>query len=79
MASAGDAVAAPFWPREAPQSLQNRFPGGFSAPHEAQLIARGAPQSPQKRLSAGLSAPQLAQLVTFESLEGKVRLGEGDQ
>ena len=66
------AAAAP--PRAVPQSPQNRFPGGLSAPQVGQPEASGAPQSPQKRLSAGFSVPQLGQ-TTFKLPRDEYREG----
>ena len=58
-AAGAAAPAADASPRGAPQSPQNLFPGGFSAPHVEQPRARALPQSPQNRLATGFSAPQL--------------------
>src|SRR5262245_38367040 len=58
---------------ELPQSPQNRFPGGFEAPHDAQTDASAFPQSPQNRLPAGFSAPQLGQVLTVERLIAEAR------
>src|SRR5437763_340923 len=46
-----------------PQSPQNRFAGGLSAPHLGQQLASGAPQSPQNFLPAGLSLPHFEQRI----------------
>src|SRR5229473_1826058 len=50
-------------PSALPQSPQNFFSGGFSAPHRAHRFASAAPQSPQNSLPAGLSAPHFAQCI----------------
>src|SRR6266851_9024537 len=60
---AGD-CALPFLPENAaPQSLQNRFPGGLSAPHFGQRSPSGEPQSPQNLLSSGFSRPHFEQRI----------------
>src|SRR5262249_30725775 len=45
----------------APQSPQNFFPAGFSAPQAVQRIGRGAPQSPQNFFPSRLALPHLEQ------------------
>src|SRR5216684_4133761 len=50
-------------PSALPQSPQNFFAGGFSAPHRAHRFTSAAPQSPQNRLLAGFSAPHFAQRI----------------
>src|SRR6202022_869984 len=42
-----------------PQSPQNFFSGGLSAPHWAHRFAKAAPHSPQNFLPAGFSDPHL--------------------
>src|ERR1700675_4999408 len=59
----GATAAAIAVPSGLPQSPQNFFSGGFSAPHCPHRFASGAPQSPQNRLLAGFSAPHFAQRI----------------
>jgi hypothetical protein len=44
-----------------PHSPQNLNPGGFSAPHLAQLLFSGLPQLPQNLVVSGFSELQLGQ------------------
>jgi hypothetical protein len=59
----GDWAVALLGARAAPQSPQNRLPGGFSASHLGQRIVNGAPQSPQSFLLDGLSLPHFEQRI----------------
>jgi hypothetical protein len=56
-------VRSPGPPCGAPQSLQNFFPGGFSAPHDRHVHGRAAPQSPQNRFPSPAIAPQRGQIM----------------
>ena len=51
-----------------PQVPQNRWPGGFDAPHEAQSEASGFPHSPQNRWPGGFSVPHRWQRVSLEDM-----------
>src|ERR1700732_3707649 len=59
----GAPAAATAVPSRLPQSPQNFFSGGFSAPHCPHRFVNGAPQSPQNRLAVGFSAPHFAQSI----------------
>jgi hypothetical protein len=49
--------------RAAPQSPQNRLPGGLSPPHLGQGFASGAQQSPQNLAASEFSDWQLGQRI----------------
>ena len=51
-------------PSAAPQSPQNFFSGGLSAPHRAHRFASAAPQSPQNFLAPGFSDPHFEQRIS---------------
>src|SRR5260370_25002071 len=67
LVASDDDVLPPFaatsLPSTLPQSPQNFFSGGFSAPHCPHRFASGAPQSPQNRLATGLSTPHFAHSI----------------
>jgi hypothetical protein len=48
-----------------PHVPQNRWPGGFVAPHVGQPDASVDPQLPQNRWSALASVPHAAQVISF--------------
>src|SRR5271168_3781467 len=52
-----------------PQSPQNFFSSGLSAPHWAHRFASAAPQSPQNRLPAGFSVPHFTQRIGHSSVK----------
>src|SRR5216683_6125910 len=61
--NAGDCALAFLAESAAPQSPQNRFTGGLSAPHLGQRFANCAPQSPQNFLPARFSLPHFEQRI----------------